>query len=43
MLVHLTEANARQSVRHLDEVLVVFETIAGAYREIIERPAPAAG
>ena len=43
MLVHLTEANARQSVRHVDEVLAVFGTIAGAYKQIIERPAPAAG
>src|SRR5438552_7643836 len=40
MLVHLTEANARQSVRHVDEVLAVFGTIAGAYKQIIERPAP---
>ena len=43
MLVHLTEANARQSVRHVDEVLAVFGTIASAYREISEGPAPTAG
>ncbi len=43
MLAHLTEANARQSVRHVDEVIGVFSTIAGAYKEIIERPARAAG
>ncbi|MFN8542678.1 MAG: flagellar export chaperone FliS [Candidatus Binatia bacterium] len=36
MLFHLTEGNARRSVRHLDDVLRVFQTIASAYREIID-------
>lgn len=39
MLLHLTEANAKRSVGHVDEVRRVFATIAGAYREIL---APAA-
>ena len=39
MLFHLTEANAQQSLRHVDEVLRVFTIIAGAYRTILERPA----
>jgi len=46
MLFHLTEANAHKSLRHVDEVLLVFQTIADAYREVLEglpdRDAPAA-
>lgn len=42
MLGHLTEANVQKSVKHVDEVLAVFGTIAGAYREILERPGTAA-
>lgn len=38
MLHHLTEANALRSVQHVDEVARVFGIIAGAYREILERP-----
>jgi len=38
MLHHLTEASAQRSVRHVDEVIKVFSIIAGAYREILERP-----
>jgi flagellar protein FliS len=41
MLVHLTEANVQKSVKHVDEVITVFAVIAGAYREILERPAAA--
>ena len=41
MLFHLTEANAQQSVAHVDQVLVVFATIADAYRTILEAGAPA--
>lgn len=41
MLVHLTEANARQSVRHVDEVIRVFAVIAGAFREILDQPVTA--
>jgi flagellar protein FliS len=37
MLFHLTEANARKSLRHVDEVIDIFGTIAGAYRAILER------
>lgn len=40
---HLTEANARKSVQHVDEVERVLGIIAGAYREILERPPVAAG
>jgi flagellar protein FliS len=36
MLFHLTEANVRKSVRHVEQVIGVFATIAGAYREVIE-------
>lgn len=36
MLGHLTEANATRSIRHMDDVLGVLGTIAGAYREIID-------
>jgi flagellar protein FliS len=42
LLFHLTEANARRSLRHVDEALAVFTTIADAYRQILERPAPTA-
>ncbi len=42
MLLHLTEANAQCSVRHVDEVIGVFDTVAGAFREILERGASAA-
>ena len=38
MLLHLTEANAKRSVRHVDEVRRVFAIIAGAYREILAPP-----
>lgn len=36
MLVHLAEANASRSLRHVDEVLAVFATITDAYRTILE-------
>jgi len=43
MLFHLTEANVQKSVRHVEQVIGVLGTIAGAYREIIEaRPAAVA-
>ena len=42
MLFHLTEANVQQSVRHVDEVIGVFGTIAGAYQTILGAEAPAA-
>jgi flagellar protein FliS len=35
MLFHLTEANAKRSLRHVDEVISVFGTIADAYRHIL--------
>ena len=35
ILFHLTEANARQSLRHVDEAIVVFGIIADAYRTIL--------
>lgn len=37
MLFHLTEANLRKSVRHVEQVMAIFGTVAGAYREILER------
>ena len=43
MLFHMTEGTARRSVRHYDEVLRLFETIAGAYREVLNGPADPAG
>lgn len=39
MLFHLVEGNAQRSVRHVDEVLATFSTIADAFRTIIERRA----
>lgn len=42
MLFHLTEANARQSVKHVDEVLTTFAPIADAFRTVLARPAAAA-
>lgn len=42
LLLHLTEANARRSLRHLDEVIEVYGTIAGAYRDILSRGATVA-
>ena len=41
MLFHLTEANAHQSVRHVDEVIRVFGTIADAFRTVLGRGAEA--
>ncbi len=38
MLLHLTEGNAQRSVRHVDDVIRLFDTIAGAYREVLTRP-----
>jgi flagellar secretion chaperone FliS len=35
MLFHLTEANARRSVRHMDEVIRVFGTIADAFQTVL--------
>ncbi len=43
MLFHMTEGTARRSVRHYDEVLRLFETIASAYREVLQGSADAAG
>jgi len=37
MLFHLTEANMRKSVKHVEQVMAVFGTVAAAYRDIIER------
>jgi flagellar biosynthetic protein FliS len=39
MLFHLTAANAERSLRHVDEVRSVFDTIAGAYRAVLAPPA----
>lgn len=39
MLFHLTEANARRSLRHVDEVIGVFTNISGGFRTVLERPA----
>lgn len=41
MLAHLTEANARSSVRQVEEVIRVYRTIADAFHEIA-RPAETA-
>jgi flagellar protein FliS len=42
MLFHLTEANVRKSVRHVEQVMAIFGTVAAAYRDIIERRPEAA-
>jgi flagellar protein FliS len=42
MLFHMTEGTARKSAEHYDEVLRLFASVAGAYREILTRPEPAA-
>ena len=39
MLFHLTEGNAQKSLRHVDDVIGVFATIAEAFRTILEHPA----
>ena len=39
MLFHLTEANTKKSLRHVDEVIGVYTTIADAFRAVLERPA----
>jgi flagellar protein FliS len=36
MLFHLTEANTRKSLRHVDEVIRAFTPIAEAYRQILD-------
>lgn len=41
MLHHLTEANAKRSQKHLDEVIAVFGTIADAFRQVLSESAPA--
>jgi len=40
MLFHLTEANAKGSVRHLDEVIVTYDTITDAFRQVLEPARP---
>jgi flagellar protein FliS len=36
MLFHLTEANGQHSVRHLDEVIVTYDTVTDAFRQVLE-------
>lgn len=38
MLFHLTEANTNKSLRHVDDVIGVFSTVADAFRTVLERP-----
>jgi flagellar protein FliS len=40
MLFHLTEANGQGSVRHLDEVIVTYDTVVDAFRQILEPGRP---
>ena len=40
MLEHLLEANRQKSARHVDQVARLLDTIAGAYREILEHRLP---
>jgi flagellar protein FliS len=42
MLEHLVEANLRKSAVHVGEVRRVFEIVADAYREVLERGGPKA-
>lgn len=37
MLFHLTEANALRSVRHVDDVIRVFDIVAGSFRDALAR------
>jgi flagellar protein FliS len=37
MLFHLTEANAKKSVRHVDDVIRVFDIVADAFRQVLSR------
>jgi flagellar protein FliS len=39
MLHHLIEANLQNSVQHLDDVIRVYGVVAGAFRDILDRPA----
>jgi flagellin-specific chaperone FliS len=39
MLYHLTEGNAQKSLRHIDEVLATFTTVADAFRTVLEQSA----
>ncbi len=41
MLFHLTQANVQKSVRHVDEVIGVFGTIADAFRTVLTARAEA--
>jgi flagellar protein FliS len=43
ILFHLTEANARRSLRHVDEAIVVFDIIADGFRTILSGGAALAG
>jgi flagellar secretion chaperone FliS len=38
MLHHLIEANLHRSVQHLDDVIRVYGVVAGAFRDILDRP-----
>jgi flagellar protein FliS len=38
MLFHMTEGTAKRSVRHYDEVIRVFDTVADAYRQVLTAP-----
>jgi flagellar secretion chaperone FliS len=42
MLFHLTEANGRRSVQHVDEVMAVFAIVQDAFRTALEAPHAAA-
>lgn len=41
MLEHLVQANVQKSVRHIEQVHRLLDTIAGAYREILQHGMPA--
>jgi flagellar protein FliS len=41
MLHHLTEANAKRSLKQVDEVIAVFGTIADAFRQVLSEAAAA--
>jgi len=38
MLFHLTEANAKRSLQHVDDVIRVFGIVADGFRQILEGP-----
>jgi len=43
MLFHLTEANVKRSLQHVDDVIRVFAIVSDGFRQILATEAPSAG